>query len=64
MTSKIVILVMLGIVALILFSGIAVMAIGGETSRKWSNVLMRWRVVAQAVAILVVLLTVYLASSH
>jgi hypothetical protein len=35
----------------VLFSGLIVMARGGETNRKYANVLMRWRVVAQGVAL-------------
>jgi hypothetical protein len=62
MTGTILILVALGAVAVVLFAGIAVMAIGGQTSAKWSNVLMRYRIVAQAVALLVIALVVYLAA--
>lgn len=58
------ILVALGVVAAVLFAGIAVMAIGGQTSAKWSNVLMRYRIVAQAVALLIIALVVYLAAKH
>ena len=62
MTGTIVIFVALGVVALVLFSGIVVMAIGGETSSRWSNVLMRYRIIAQAVALLIIALVVYVAS--
>ena len=53
-------LVVLGIVV----AGIVVMAIGGETNRKWSNVLMRYRVIAQAVAVGLLMLVIYGASQH
>jgi uncharacterized BrkB/YihY/UPF0761 family membrane protein len=50
-----VVLVLLGLAMAItlgvLFAGIITMAHGGETNRKWGNRLMRYRVVAQAVAI-------------
>ena len=36
----------------VLFAGLFVMARGGETNRKYGNKLMRWRVIAQAVALL------------
>jgi hypothetical protein len=64
MIAKIVILLALAAVAVVLFAGIAVMAIGGPTSARWSNVLMRYRIVAQAVALLVIAVVVYVASSH
>ena len=62
--GTILILVALGAVAVVLFAGIAVMAIGGKTSAKWSNVLMRYRIVAQVAALLVIALVVYLARNH
>lgn len=64
MTGTILILVALGAVAVILLGGIVVMAIGGATSVRWSNVLMRYRIIAQAVALLVIGLVVYIASNH
>ena len=63
MIGQIVILVALGVVAAILLAGIVVMAIGGETSARWSNVLMRYRIVAQAAALLLIALILYLAKS-
>jgi ABC-type dipeptide/oligopeptide/nickel transport system permease subunit len=53
-------LVVLGIVV----AGIVVMAIGGETNKKWSNVLMRYRVIAQAIAVGLLMLVIYSASQH
>ncbi|MBU6296673.1 MAG: HIG1 domain-containing protein [Alphaproteobacteria bacterium] len=64
MIGKILILFALAVVAVILLAGIVVMAIGGQTSSRWSNVLMRYRIVAQAAALLVIGLVAYLASSH
>jgi len=64
MTGTILILIALGVVAAVLFAGIAVMAIGGRTSAKWSNVLMRYRIVAQAAALLIIALVVFLAAKH
>ncbi|GAA0553270.1 heme/copper-type cytochrome/quinol oxidase subunit 2 [Rhizomicrobium palustre] len=64
MAGNIAILVMLGIVAVILLGGIAVMALGGEASAKWSNVLMRYRILAQAIALVVIGLVVYVASGR
>lgn len=64
MIGNIVILLGLGVVAAILLAGIVVMAIGGQTSAKWSNVLMRYRIVAQAVVLLLIALVVYVASNR
>ena len=62
--GKVLIVVSVAVVALILLAGIVVMAIGGETNRKWSNALMRYRVIAQAIAIGIMLLVLYMASQH
>jgi len=64
MAGAVLILVALGAVAAILLGGIVVMAIGGETSSRWSNTLMRYRIIAQAVALLVIALVVYVASGR
>ena len=64
MIGKILILVALAAVAAILLAGIVVMAIGGETGARWSNVLMRYRILAQVAAILIVLAVVYFATAH
>jgi len=52
-------LLMAGVVAALLF-GISAYAKGGETSRKYSNKMMRWRIGLQFVAVLAILLFVYL----
>jgi tryptophan-rich sensory protein len=64
MTGKIIVALALAVVALILVAGLVTMWIGGETDSKWSNRLMRYRVLAQAIAIGVVLLVLYFTSSH
>jgi len=64
MTGKIIVALALAVVALILVAGLVTMWIGGETSNKWSNRLMRYRVLAQAVAIGIVLLVLYFTSGH
>ena len=64
MIGNIVILLALGVVAAVLLGGIVVMAIGGQTSAKWSNVLMRYRILAQAVALLIIGLVVYFYSGR
>jgi len=62
--GKFLILAALIIVALILVAGIVVMAIGGETGAKWSNRLMRYRVIAQAVAVAILMAVLYASSQH
>jgi len=62
MFGKILIILALLVVAGTLVAGIAVMAIGGKTDAKWSNVLMRYRVLAQAVAVAILLAVLYFNS--
>jgi hypothetical protein len=62
--SKVLLVLAPIVVGLILLAGIVVMAIGGETNRKWSNTLMRYRVIAQAVAVAVLFAVIYMASQH
>ena len=64
MIGKILIILALAVVAVILLGGIVVMAIGGETSGRWSNLLMRYRIAAQAGALVIILLVVYFASAQ
>jgi hypothetical protein len=62
MAGNILIVVALIVVAGILIAGLVVMAIGGETSNKWSNRLMRYRVLAQAIAIGILFLVLYFST--
>ena len=39
--------------------GIGSFAKGGEFGKKYSNKLMRWRIIAQAVAVLLIIILVY-----
>ncbi|HTT83536.1 MAG TPA: twin transmembrane helix small protein [Rhizomicrobium sp.] len=64
MSGFIVVGIALAAVVLILAAGISTLWIGGETQRRWSNRLMRYRVLAQAVAILIVLVVFWLAKGH
>ena len=43
------------VVLVILMIGITVFAKGGSVNRKYSNKLMRYRVIAQAIAVLIIL---------
>lgn len=64
MMGKVLIVIALGVVALVLLAGIVVMAIGGETNSKWGNMLMRYRVLAQAVAVAILMAVLYFSSQH
>lgn len=57
-------LVMLAVlvVAAVLVTGIGGFAKGGEFNRKHGNRLMRWRIIAQAVAIALILLFLWIRS--
>ncbi len=59
----IIILVMLGAVVLVLAIGIGGFAKGGEFNAKYSNKMMRLRLLLQFVAVLLILLFIYLRRS-
>ena len=44
------------LVVVVLFWGLVTMARGGEYNFRWSNTIMRWRVVLQGLAVLVFIL--------
>jgi len=62
--GKVLVIIALAVVLAILLAGLFVMSLGGQVSREWSNRLMRYRVLAQAVAILIVLAVLYFSSSQ
>jgi hypothetical protein len=64
MFGKIIVGIALAVVALTLFAGICTLWMGDQASRKWSNRLMRYRVLAQFVAIMIVLAVLYFSSPH
>lgn len=59
MMGKFLVAVAVTIVALVLVGGLYTLWVGGETSRNWSNRLMRIRVLAQFIAILIILAVLY-----
>ena len=63
MNGSLVVLLIVALVATLgaLFAGLFVMARGGEVNKKYGNVLMRWRVILQFSA-LVVLALIMLAT--
>ena len=50
---------LLGAVAIVLVMGIYTLFKGGNTSKKYSNKLMQWRVLLQFVAVIVLVLMAY-----
>jgi len=50
-------------VAVVLFWGVITMARGGEYNAKWSNKIMRYRILLQGIAILIFVVILTLASS-
>lgn len=55
-------LVACGFVALILLFGIGTFGKGGEFNHRYANKIMRWRIGAQAVAVALILLAVWIRS--
>ena len=59
--GKVLIVVALGVVLLVLVAGISTMFVEGQKARSWSNRLMRLRVLAQFIAIIVMMAVFYFA---
>jgi hypothetical protein len=49
------------LVLLVLLTGVTIFARGGPANRKWSNKIMRLRVVLQLVAVILIVLVAYFA---
>jgi hypothetical protein len=56
---KILVAIAVGLVFLVLCLGLYTLWKGGDTARSWSNKLMRIRVLAQAIAIVVIMVALY-----
>ena len=61
--DKIILLVALGHVAVILAWGVLTMARGGEYNVKNSNRIMRYRIIFQAIALLVIMVLIWMRQS-
>ena len=59
MTGNFLVAVAVAVVAAVLLAGLYTLWAGGEVSRNWSNRLMRIRVLAQLVAVLIILAVLY-----
>lgn len=62
MAGKALVALALAAVVLVLAAGLYTLFVGGETSRTWSNRLMRIRVLAQFIAILIILAVLYFSN--
>jgi hypothetical protein len=59
--GKILVGVAVGLVFLVLCAGLYTLWKGGDTAATWSNKLMRIRVLAQAIAIVIIMAVLYLS---
>ena len=59
MAGKIIVIVALFSVFAVLCAGLYTLWVGGDTARTWSNKLMRLRVLAQFIAILIIIAVAY-----
>jgi hypothetical protein len=62
--GKVLVAIAVGLVALVLCAGLYTLFKGGDVSRTWSNKLMRIRVLAQAVAIVIIMAVLYFHQNH
>jgi hypothetical protein len=61
MSGKIAVAIALAVVVAILLGGLYTLWKGGDTAVSWSNRLMRWRVLAQFIAVIVIMTVLYLS---
>ena len=63
MFAKVIVAIAIGIVGLVLIAGVSTMFVDGKKARTWSNYMMRVRVIAQFVAILIIMAVFYFTRS-
>ena len=64
MTGNFLVGIAVAVVAVVLALGLYTLWIGGDVSRNWSNRLMRIRVLAQFVAVLIILAVLYFSGRY
>jgi len=64
MIGKVAVAIAVLVVACILVAGLYTLFKGGDVSRSWSNRLMRLRVLAQFIAIIVIMTVLYFTRGH
>ena len=62
--GKVIVAIAIGIVFMVLCLGLWTLWKGGAVSASWSNKLMRIRVLAQFIAILIILAVLYFGQNH
>jgi hypothetical protein len=62
MNPNILIAFLILIVVLILGAGLSTLWVGGDFAKKWSNRLMRYRIIAQFIAVVVIMGILYFSS--
>jgi hypothetical protein len=62
--GKLLVTVAVAVVAVVLCLGLYTLWRGGAVAASWSNRLMRIRVLAQAIAIVIILLVLYFGQNH
>jgi len=64
MTGNFLVGIAVAVVAVVLLAGLYTLWAGGEVSRNWSNRLMRIRVLAQFIAVMVILAVLYFSGRY
>lgn len=59
----ILIILALAAVVLVLFAGVGSMVMGGEFNRRYANVLMRYRVLLQFIAVMLIMLAFWMGAA-
>jgi hypothetical protein len=62
--AKLLVAIAVGIVFVVLCLGLYTLWKGGDTARTWSNKLMRIRVLAQAIAVVIIMIVLYLSQHN
>jgi hypothetical protein len=62
--GKLVVAIAVGIVIVVLATGIYTFWKGGDVAMTWSNRIMRIRVLAQFIAIIIIMLVLYFSGHH
>ena len=64
MIANVIVAIAVGLVACVLIAGVYTLWAGGDVARSWSNRLMRIRILAQLVAIIVIVIVFYVFRRH
>jgi hypothetical protein len=64
LAGNILIAIAITIVFCVLMAGVYTLWVGGDTARSWSNKLMRLRILAQLVAIVIIVIVFYFMRQH